>query len=99
MRIRDKIFPEGTKARKMLRAICHVIKGFKPHNIKTVIKLIKEHGLVKTIKEIKGIVFGNVHFEDLNKTYQEWIKHNEPTPEQIEEQRKTTKNKYISSYV
>ncbi len=79
MRIRDKIFPEGTFRRKILRICAHIIKGFKPHNIRTTINLIKEEGIVKTINEIKIIIFGKVEYEDINKTYQEWIKHNEPT--------------------
>lgn len=89
MRLRDKIFPEGTKTRKILRACAHIGKGFKPNNIKTVYHMVKEEGVVKTVKELRGIVWGNVHYEDINKTYQEWIKHNEPTLEEIEEQRKT----------
>lgn len=90
MRIRDKIFPEGTVPRKILRAIAHILKGFKPQNIKTVFNMIKEQGLIKTIKEVNGIVFGKVEYEDINKTYQEWIKHNEPSEEELVEQRKTT---------
>lgn len=90
MRIRDKICPEGTIRRKILRASAHTIKGFKPHNIKTVLNMVKEEGITKTIKELKGIVLGSVYVEDLNKIYQEWIKNNEPTAEGIEEQRKTT---------
>lgn len=89
MKIRDKIFPEGTFRRKILRICAHIIKGFKPHNIRTTINLIKEEGIVKTINEIKIIIFGKVEYEDINKTYQEWIKHNEPTKKEIEEQRNT----------
>ena len=40
MRIRDKIFPEGTRTRKILRSMAHVIKGFKPTNMKKVFHLI-----------------------------------------------------------
>ena len=49
MRLRDKICPEGTIRRKILRASAHTIKGFKPHNIKTVIHMVKEEGIIKTI--------------------------------------------------
>ena len=41
MRIRDKIFPEGTKTRKVLRGMAHAIKGFKPTNMKKVFHMIK----------------------------------------------------------
>lgn len=88
MRIRDKIFPEGTFGRKILRAGAHTLKGFKPNNMKKVIKLFREKGVKKTAKELYGIVFEKVEVEDFNKLYQEWIKHNEPTKQEIEEQRK-----------
>ena len=88
MRLRDKLFPEGTILRKILRAMAHIAKGFKPHNLKTVFNMLKEQGLIKTIKEVNGIVFGKVEYEDMNKIYQEWIKYNEPTKREIEEQRK-----------
>ena len=60
MRLRDRIFPEGTIPRKILRASAHTIKGFKPHNMKTVINMVKEEGITKTIKELKGIILGSV---------------------------------------
>lgn len=87
MRLRDKIFPEGTIVRKILRAFAHIFKGLHPHNIRTVFKMLREQGLIKTIKEVSGIIFGKVEYDDINKTYQEWIKNNEPTLEEIEEQR------------
>lgn len=59
MRIRDKIFPEGTKRRIILRNINLIVHGKK--------------------------------FEknDSNKDYQQWIKNNEPTKEDLEKQRNT----------
>ena len=87
MRKRDKYFPEGTIRRKIIRALAHILKGFKPHNLKTTFSMIKEEGLIKTIKELKNIISGNVEIEDINKTYQEWIAHNEPSNEEIEKQR------------
>ena len=56
MRIRDKLCPEGTIRRKFLRATAHVLKGFKPHNLKTLFKMLKENGLKKSIKEIRAII-------------------------------------------
>lgn len=87
MRLRDRVFPEGTLLRRILRTFSHIIKGFKPHNLRTTFKMLKEQGLSKTIKEITGIIFGKVEYEDINKSYQEWIKNNEPSKEEIELQR------------
>ena len=89
MRVRDKIFPEGTKTRKVLRASAHILKGFKPNNVSTVIYHLKKDGLKKTVRKVKGIVFGEPQYDDENKIYQALIKHNEPTKAQLEEQRKT----------
>ena len=56
MRIRDKLCPEGTLRRKILRAIAHVLKGLKPHNLKTLFKMLKDKGLKNSIKEIRTII-------------------------------------------
>ena len=42
MRIRDKLFPEGSKTRKVLRAMAISIKGVQPKNLKKVYKAVKE---------------------------------------------------------
>jgi len=89
MRLRDKVFPEGTLFRKVLRSLAHIIKGLKPSNMKRVIHSIKVNGWKKTWIQIKGIVFGKVEYNDFNADYKAWIKHNEPTPEELEAQRKT----------
>ena len=88
MRVRDKMFPEGTKTRKVLRASAHILKGFKPNNVSTVIYYLKKDGIKKTARKVKGIVFGEAQYDDENKIYQALIKHNEPTKAQLEEQRK-----------
>ena len=60
MRIRDKIFPEGTRTRKILRSMAHVIKGFKPTNMKKVFHLIKTEGVknTQTNSSLKQSIYG-----------------------------------------
>lgn len=88
MRIRDKLFPEGGKPRKLLRAIALSIKGVQPKNLKKVYKAMKEQGIRKTIKKVDATIWGKPQFVDENEKYQEWIKQNEPTKEELEQQRK-----------
>ncbi len=90
MRIRDKLFPEGTKMRKLLRAIAIIIKkGLQPKNWARIYALIKEKGLKKAIHILDGKIWGKPQFIDANELYQQWIQENEPTQEEIEQQRKT----------
>ncbi len=89
MRVRDKLFPEGTKIRTILRSIAILIKRLNLSNIKKVLKSIKTNGFKNTMGIIKARVSGVNPVVDQNQIYQEWIKNNEPTPEEIEEQRKT----------
>jgi len=88
MRIRDKLFPEGGKPRKLLRAIALSIKGVQPKNLKKVYKAMKEQGIRKTIKKVDATIWGKPQFVDENEKYQEWIRQNEPTKEELEQQRK-----------
>ena len=90
MRIRDKLFPEGTKIRKILRYGALLVKKINFRNIKKLFRLIKNEGIKTTIKSIKANLTGanNKVIEDLNDIYQEWIKNNEPTQKEIEMQRK-----------
>lgn len=87
MRIRDKMFPEGTKARKVLRASAIIAKGVHPKNIKKFHNMVKEEGMKKTLSKVNGKIWGKPQFIDSNLIYQEWIKNNEPTKEEIEQQR------------
>ena len=88
MRIRDKLFPEGTKIRSILRKLAILSKGLLPRNWKKIFETIKKDGLKVTIKKIKGKFGSDVKLVDENVKYQEWIKNNEPTKEEIEAQRK-----------
>ena len=88
MRIRDKLFPEGTKTRKVLRTIATTLKNINLTNIKKFFSSIKKNGFKGTLKLIKAKVSGGAKVIDLNEAYQQWIKFNEPTKEEIEEQRK-----------
>lgn len=89
MRVRDRLFPEGSKIRKILRILNKIVKSINISNFKKILKLIKEDGLKNTLKRIKGVLFGVVVVEDLNNTYQKLIKKVEPNEQQLEEQRKT----------
>ena len=54
MRIRDKLFPEGTKIRQILRKIAICMKMFAPRNWVKAFKSIKKDGIKVTIKKIRG---------------------------------------------
>ena len=88
MRIRDRLFPEGTKMRGFLRTSAIIVKNFRIRNIKRAFQLVKEIGLKGTFDKIRGVTKQKETEIDNNEIYQEWIKLNEPTPEEIEEQRK-----------
>ncbi len=88
MRIRDKLFPEGTKIRKVLRAIATILKGLHPENIKKIGKMLKKQGLKETIKKIHRRIWQKAEAFDSNVLYQQWIKDNEPTKEELKQQRK-----------
>ena len=88
MRIRDKLFPEGTKIRSILRKLAILSKGLLPRNWKKIFATIKKEGVKVTIQKIKGKFGTDVQLVDENVKYQEWIKNNEPTKQEIEEQRK-----------
>ena len=87
-RIRDVLFPEGGKIRNVLRFFNKVVKNFNITNIKKALRMIKQRGLKKALKEIKNILLGRVEV-DRRTTYQKWIEANEPTTEELEQQRKT----------
>lgn len=88
MRIRDKLFPEGSKLRKYLRLLNVALRKIKLSNLKLVINMIKEKGFSYTVKEVKRIVKGGVEVDN-NISYQELIKQIEPTQEELEIQRNT----------
>ena len=91
MRIRDKFFREGTKSRRILRAINRVVHFFKPSSIKNCIKSIKENGFKETIKITKNKIFDGIVVQGGSSVddYKRWIEINEPTEEELEEQRNT----------
>ena len=88
MRIRDKLFPEGTKTRQILRKIAIFMKYFAHRNWAKVFNSIKKDGIKVTIKKIRGKFSSETQLVDENVKYQEWIKNNEPTKKEIEAQRK-----------
>ena len=93
MRIRDKFFAEGSKARKILRVINRIIHLFTPSSIKRILKSKKEKGIKVTLKELKDEIFEGIIIRrsraDILLDYQKWIEENEPNEEELEEQRKT----------
>lgn len=89
MRIRDKLFPEGTKIRKILRKMALVFKKLNLRNIKKGIRLIKEKGIKRATKVIiQRIKAQGINMPSLDSDYQEWIKSNEPSKEELDLQRK-----------
>lgn len=87
-RIRDVLFPEGGKIRNFLRAINRGIRQINLRNLKKLIKTIKQDGWKATIAKIKGRKANHKVDKDREEAYQLWIKNNEPTKKEIEEQRK-----------
>ena len=85
VRLRDKFFPEGGKVRQVLRKINRIIHGLKPSNIKKFFCLLKNNGWKKTW----NIINNNVKNGTTNTPYEIWMKLNDPTKEELEEQRKT----------
>lgn len=87
-RIRDILFPEGSKLRNFLRLLNKIIKNLNAQNIKKFLKLAKQKGFIKALKDTKNILSGRVEV-DRKTTYQKWIEENEPTEAELEEQRNT----------
>ena len=87
-RIRDIIFPEGSKIRNFLRALNRGIRQINIRNLKKVIKILKQEGLKVLIGKIKGRKANHITDKDREEAYQIWIKNNEPTKKEIEKQRK-----------
>lgn len=87
-RLRDRLFPEGSKIRNILRFLNKIVKNLNISNIKKFIKLVSQKGLKTAFLDTKNILTGRVN---INKetAYQKWIRENEPTLEELEEQRNT----------
>lgn len=86
-RIRDRIFPEGGKTRSYLRTANRFVKSiFSIKYLKEQKNKIKEKGWRVTWIEMKRYMVMGTAAEPEN-LYQMWIENNEPTKEEIEEQR------------
>ena len=79
----NKIFPEGTKRRKVIRTIARGIKSINLTNIKKFFKMVKTYG----IKQAFFLV--NEKLDNANKPeYEVWIRENEPKKSELDAQRK-----------
>ena len=88
-RIRDKLFPEGGKIRSWLRTINRFFKSiFNLNYLKEQKAKIKEKGWRVTFIEMKRYMIMGTMAEPQN-IYQKWIELNEPTEEELENQRNT----------
>lgn len=85
VRLRDKLFPEGGKVRQALRKINRIIHGLKPSNIIKFLKSVKNEGWKNTWDKMKNNVQNGTQIPP----YEIWMKFNDPTQEELEEQRKT----------
>ncbi len=85
VRLRDKLFPEGGKVRQALRKINRIIHGLKPSNIIKFLKSVKNEGWKNTWEKMKNNVQNGTQIPP----YEIWMKFNDPTQEELEEQRKT----------
>ena len=84
VRLRDRLFPETGKIRQILRKINRVVHGLKPSNIKKLLKSLKNNG----IKGTWNIVTNNVQNGVTVTPYEVWMQFNDPTPEELEEERR-----------
>ncbi len=85
VRLRDKLFPEGGKVRQALRKINRIIHGLKPSNVIKFLKSVKNEGWKNTWDKMKNNVQNGTQIPP----YEIWMKFNDPTQEELEEQRKT----------
>ena len=86
-RIRDRLFPEGGKIRSYLRTANRFVKSiFSITYLKEQKNKIKEKGWRVTWIEMKRYMVMGTASEPEN-LYQMWIENNEPTKEELEEQR------------
>lgn len=87
-RIRDRLFPEGGKIRSWLRTANRFFKSiFSITYLKEQKEKIKEKGWRVTLIEMKRYMIMGTAAEPEN-IYQKWIELNEPTDEELVEQRK-----------
>lgn len=88
-RIRDRLFPEGGKIRSYLRTLNRFVKSiFSIKYLKEQKNKIKEKGWRVTWIEMKRYMIMGTAAEPEN-LYQIWIQNNEPTKEELEEQKNT----------
>ena len=88
-RIRDRLFPEGGRIRSYLRTANRFIKSmFNIEYLKEQKQKIKDKGWRVTLIEMKRYMIMGTKAEP-ESSYQIWIRENEPTVEEIEQQRKT----------
>lgn len=88
-RIRDKLFPEGGKIRSWLRTLNRFFKSiFSITYLKEQKNKVKEKGWRVTLIEMKRYMIMGTLAEP-ETIYQKWIENNEPTKEELEEQRNT----------
>ena len=88
MRIRDKIFEEGSKPREVLRKINNLVHCITLTNIKKLLKAIKAQGIRQTFRNIRnGVNEGRLVHGKILSNYEMWIQANEPNEEELEKQR------------
>lgn len=88
-RIRDRLFPEGGKARSYLRTTNRFVKSMLSLTyLKELNKNRKEKGWKVTWIEMKRYMVMGTDAEPEN-LYQIWITNNEPTKDELEKQKKT----------
>lgn len=85
VRLRDKLFPEGGKTRTRLRKINVIIHKMRGRNLKEFLKQIKEKGLKKAWEN----AIHKIENDGKPTPYEVWMRLNDPSKEELEEQRKT----------
>ena len=86
-RLRDKLFPEGGKARSKLRVFNRFIKSVISISFwKKINQSIKEKGKKVTFIELKRYMIMGTEAEP-EELYKQWIANNEPTEKELEKQK------------
>ena len=83
----NKLFPEDTKRRQVVRVIARTIKSINLTNIKKLIKIIRLYGFKHAFEKAKFLLTRNFNKND-KPEYSAWIDLNEPTQKELDAQKK-----------
>jgi len=92
-KVRDKIFPVGSKRRRVAKFLWNSLNNLNTQNVRKSLFYIRRYGFsvflrkaTEKIKKGKRVTIGDVDYEN---AYDAWIKKNEPIEKELDVQRKT----------